>query len=89
MAAGKDQKIALTFVVNGTPVELEANDNQPLQSLLGRALAGAGVAGDADPDKWLLKDEQGNELDRSRKIGDFHFAAGALIFVSLPAGIAG
>ncbi len=86
--ASKDT-IDLQIVVNGNPVAVNANLNEPLIALLVPTLKKAGVAGDPEPDRWVFKDENGNVLDKHKKIGDFGFAAGATIFLSLEAGIAG
>lgn len=82
-------KIQLQFVVNGVPVLLDVNVNEPLHATLLPALHKAGIAGNPEPDRWVFKDEKGNVLDKSKKIGEFGFPAGATIFLSLEAGIAG
>lgn len=79
----------LNIVVNGNPVELDANIHEPLGALLVPALKKAGVAGNPEPERWVFKDQSGNILDKAKKIGDFGFANGATIFLSLEAGIAG
>lgn len=84
-----NNKIQLQFVVNGNPIIVEANINEPLGALLVPTLKAAGVAGDPEPDRWLFKDQNGNVLDKSKKVKDFGFAPGATIFLSLEAGIAG
>lgn len=50
-----DHKKALTIVVNGQPVEIEANENAPLRSLVGRALELSGNVGQP-PENWELRD---------------------------------
>jgi hypothetical protein len=81
-------KIALVAVVNGQPVNVEGNVNAPLQTIIPEALEKSGNKGQP-PENWLVKDEQGNELDRLKKIGDFNFAPGTKIFLSLRAGVTG
>ena len=83
-----DNKVQLVFVVNGNPVPREMNVNQPLHAVLGALLVAAGVAGDADKDKWEFKFND-QPLDSSKKIGDLGLPAGAQIFVSLKAGVVG
>lgn len=83
-----DHKLNLVFIVNGTPVNLEVNVNQPLHSILGQVLSKAGVPGDAQPEKWEFN-YNGNVLDANKKIGEFGFPAGAQIFLNLKAGVAG
>jgi len=53
-----------------------------------RALHEGGVVGQP-PENWEMRDEAGNALDLSRKIGSFSFAAGVSLFLSLTAGAAG
>ncbi len=81
-------KETLTVVVNGQPVEVEANENAPLRSVIGRALELSGNVGQP-PENWELKDAAGNLLDPDRKIGDYHFPEGVKLFLSLKAGVAG
>jgi Protein of Unknown function (DUF2604) len=80
--------IDLVIVVNGQPIPLSANPNQPLQSLIGRALAESGNAGQP-PQNWELRDESGNLLDVSAKIATFGFAPGTRLFLNLKAGVGG
>jgi len=84
-----EKKIQLQFVVNGNPVTVEANIQEPLKALLVSTLKKAGVAGEPEPDRWIFKDQSGNVLDKNKDVGDFGFAAEATIFLSLEAGIAG
>ena len=78
----------LTVIVNGRAVEVEVNDNAPLHTLITKALAESHNTGQP-PENWELRDQDGNVLDRDRKIGDFHFAAGALLSLTLKSGIGG
>lgn len=93
MAASKsnknDKKIVLQVSVNGTPVNINAETDEPLASMITPALEKAKVSTDPDPEKWLFKDEAGNELDKSQTVGSFNFAKHTVIFLSLRAGIAG
>ena len=84
-----ENKVALVFVVEGTKVPLEVNVNRPLQSVLGEVLEKAGVVGDKDPSKWFFKFNDQTINDPARKILEFGFVAGALIFVNLKAGQVG
>jgi hypothetical protein len=84
-----DKKINLQISVNGTPVHINADTGEPLVSLIKPSLEKAKVSADPDPEKWLFKDEAGNELDKSQTVGSFNFAKHAVIFLSLKAGIAG
>lgn len=80
--------IELTIIVNGQPLQMSANPNQPLHSLIGRALAETGNTGQP-PDNWELRDETGTLLDLSAKIASFGFAPGTKLFLSLKAGVGG
>lgn len=88
MATNKNQ-IVLQIVVNGNPIEMNANVHEPLGALLVPALRHAGVAGEPDASRWVFKDQNGNVLDKEKKVGEFGFANEAVIFLSLEAGIAG
>lgn len=83
-----NRKLELVFVVNGTPVPQEVNVNQPLHAVLGALLVAAGVAGDADKDRWEFKFND-QPLDSNKKIGELGLPAGARIFVNLKAGVVG
>lgn len=81
-------KTTLTIVVNGTETDIERNDNAPLGSVIGKALAQTGNTGQP-PDRWELKDKDGNLLDPNKKIGEFGFPAVVVLFLTLQAGVAG
>ena len=89
MAEHGDKKITLTLVVNGTPVNVQANTNAPLSSVFEKALHEAGVAGEQDPDKWDFKDEAGNVFDRHKKLSDLGLHDGSTVYLSLRAGATG
>jgi Protein of Unknown function (DUF2604) len=80
--------IELVIVVNGQPTPVSANPNQPLNSLIGRALEQSGNAGQP-PENWEFRDQTGNLLDVSRKIGSFGFTPGTKLFLNLKAGVGG
>jgi len=84
----KKKKETLTIVVNGQPVEVEANENAPLGSVIGRALEKSGNVGQP-PENWELKDAAGVVLDLGKKIGDYDFPEDVKLFLSLKAGHAG
>ena len=81
-------KETLTVVVNGTPTEVEVNENAPLGTIVPKALHQTGNQGQP-PENWELKDAVGNLLDLRMKIGAFNFPAGVALFLSLKAGIGG
>ena len=81
-------KETLTIVVNGAPVEVDANENAPLRTVVPRALEKAKAVGQS-PENWVLRDASGNELDLGRKIESFGFTAATTLFLSLRAGVGG
>ena len=85
---GSPNKIALRFVVNGTPYPVDANLNAPLRTVMNKALADSNNNGQA-PENWQLKLEDGTSLDPDKKVGTYGFAAGATLFLSLRAGAGG
>lgn len=84
----KKKKETLTIVVNGQPVEVEANENAPLKSVIGKALELSGNVGQP-PENWELKDASGALLDLDKKIGEYNFPNDVKLFLSLKAGVAG
>jgi hypothetical protein len=83
-----DHKQELTVVTNGQPVAIEANENAPLRSIIGRALELSGNVGQP-PESWELRDAEGALLDLDKKIKEFHFPEGVKLFLNLKAGIGG
>jgi hypothetical protein len=84
-----DQKTTLTIVVNGTPTEVEVNDNSPLKVVVSKALEQTHNVGQP-PENWELKDAQGNVFtDLEKKVGDYHFPPKTTLFLSLKAGVGG
>ena len=84
----RDNKPTLSIIVNGQPIDVEANDNAPLHSVIGRALEATGNTGQP-PENWELRDAQGNLLDLAKKIGEFGFNADTRLFLNLKAGVGG
>ena len=81
-------EIDLTVVVNGQPVQVKANIQAPLRTLIEHALQQSGNSGQPI-DNWELRDASGQILDPARKIGDFNFGAGTQLFLNLMAGVGG
>jgi len=82
------KKIALTIVVNGVSVSVEANVNAPLHTVIPKALEESGNVGQP-PENWELKDEGGAVLDVTKKLEELGLTAGTTLFLSLKAGAAG
>lgn len=83
----KEQKIHLTIVVSGNPINIELNLNKSLKSLMEKAFKEANVIGDED--NWYFSDEAGNELNSDTKISDLGLMHGQLILLNQRAGVAG
>ncbi|MEE8106174.1 MAG: DUF2604 domain-containing protein [Planctomycetota bacterium] len=83
-----DNKTLFNLVVNGTSTSVEQNNNAPLKSIIGKALEQTGNTGQPQ-ENWEVRDEAGNVLDLERKIGEFGFADGVKLFISLKTGVAG
>jgi hypothetical protein len=88
---GKPKKddVKLTVVVNGTSVNIKADPDDLIGTIVEPALKKAGVADSPDVSRWILKDKDGNVLDKASTIESFGFTDKALIFLSLDAGVAG
>lgn len=81
-------EVELTFVVNGQPVTVKANQHAPIRTAAHRALEESGNSGQPI-ENWELRDAGGQILDLSRKIEDFHFPPGTMLFLNLKAGVGG
>lgn len=82
-----NQKLNLTFVVNGNSIPETVNGNQPLHSVLGKLLAAAGVP-DPDPARWEFKYND-QLLDPGKKFEELGLDGVTPIFVNLKAGAVG
>lgn len=80
--------IELKIVVNGQPVDVEANLQAPLRTAIQEALRKSGNTGQP-VENWELRDAGGQILDPTRKIGEFNFPAGTTLFLNLKAGVGG
>lgn len=78
----------LIIIVNGTPTNVLADENEPISSTIPTALQQTGNTGQQQ-ENWELKDIEGNLLDLNKKVGDFHFRPLTKLFLSLKAGIGG
>ncbi len=81
-------QIELTVVVNGQPVQLKANVEAPVLTLIEHALRESGNSGQPVAN-WELRDSSGQILDPARKVESYHLQAGATLFLNLKAGIGG
>ncbi|HYG29402.1 MAG TPA: DUF2604 domain-containing protein, partial [Allosphingosinicella sp.] len=87
--SGNPNTITLGVSVNGEQaVQVTANINAPLKTLIPDALHASGNVGRPAED-WQLKDKAGTVLDLEQKIGEFHFVLPVTLFLTLGAGAAG
>jgi hypothetical protein len=83
-----DKKLEITVVVNGQPAMVEAEESQPLESIIPKALEETGNSGQP-PSNWELRDAAGEILDVQKKILTFQFTSGVRLFLNLKAGVGG
>ena len=83
-----DKKVDLKVVVNGTQVDVEANVNAPLHSIIGKALELSENVGQP-PENWEFRNAKREVLDRNAKIETFAFADGTVIYLDLKVGVGG
>lgn len=81
-------KVVVSVIVNGQPLDVEVNLNAPLQVVAQHALNQSGNSGQP-LDNWEMRDADGQVLDLSRKAGDFGLANGTKLFLNLKAGVGG
>lgn len=81
-------KESLTIVVNGKAVEVDVNENAPLQTAIPKALHESQNQGQP-PENWELRDADGNLLDLHKKIGAYGFTDQTKLFLNLKAGVGG
>lgn len=81
-------KIPLVVVVNTEDVTVEANVNAPLQTVAQHALNGS-ESKDRELSDFDFKEASGKLLDLAKKVGDYAFAPGMKLFLSLKVGIQG
>ena len=81
-------KIAITVVVSGKPVTVQANGEAKLGSIIPLALKESGNVGQP-VENWELRDGNGQLLDLDREISDYGFKDGTTLFLNLKAGVGG
>jgi hypothetical protein len=83
-----DHTVSLTVVVNGVQTTIDANVNAPLRVVAEHALSRTQNTGRPLSD-WEFKDADGRPLDLSRKVSDYHFAGGAVLYLTPTVGVNG
>lgn len=82
-----EKKVCLKFIVNGSPFEINENENVLLKKAVEDALHKSGNDSRPLPD-WKVRFNN-QVLDINKKIKDFHFPECAELFLSLIAGKGG
>lgn len=83
-----DKKIELTVIVSGKSVQVEANENSPLKSIIGKALEETGNTGQKK-ENWEFKNETGEILDADKKISELGLSDGVKLYLNPKAGVGG
>ena len=82
------ERIEITIVVNGQPVQEKAGVDEQVDEVVARALKESGNSGQP-VDSWELRDESGHVIDLGRKFRDLDIKEGAKLFLNLKAGVGG
>lgn len=80
--------VTLTVVVNGVETTVDANVNAPLRVAAEHALTQTHNTGRPLSD-WEFKNANGVSLDITRKVGDFGFVDGVVLYLTLAVGVNG
>ncbi|WP_286839996.1 MULTISPECIES: DUF2604 domain-containing protein [unclassified Acidiphilium] len=83
-----DRKIDLVVLVSGVEVKIKAQHDELLRRVAERALKKSENVGQP-LENWDLRNEAGEILDLDRTVGSYHLKDGALLSLTLKAGIAG
>ena len=84
----KDEHFAITIVVNGQPVDVEAGLDKEIEDAVKYALKKTGNTGQP-PERWELRDDSGHPIDTSKTFGALGIKPGAKLFLNLKAGVGG
>ena len=83
-----DKHFEITIVVNGQPVEVKVGLDEEIGEAVEDALKDSGNSGQS-AERWELRDESGQPIDISKKIGALGIKAGTKLFLNLKAGVGG
>lgn len=83
-----NNKISITFIVNGVDIPIEANIHQPLKVARDKALKDSNNTG-RPVDEWEVHNDKGEALDSSQKIADLGLKDGDRLFLTLKVGAGG
>jgi len=82
-----DHKETFPLVVNGENTTVEINVNEPLRNLVKAGLKETDNEKGHALEDWEVRAVTGGPvLDQSKKIEDYHFAAGTKLYVDLKVG---
>jgi len=85
MSTEKRNMDTLTVVVGGHPVEVKANENQEISTIISAALREADQKGRAAED-WDLRADQSHDaqpLDPKKKLRDYGLTLSSVLFLGL------
>lgn len=82
------ERVDLAIIVNGRPTVVQANENAPLHSAIGKALEQTGNEGQP-AENWEFKNAGGEILPLDRKIKDFGFSPNVTLYLDLKRGVGG
>jgi len=82
-----EKNVSVSIVVNGTPVEVDGNEQAAVASLIEKALHASGNVGQP-ASNWRLTDSNGEPVDNNMKIGAA-IAGNIKLYLTLNAGVAG
>jgi hypothetical protein len=85
---GDDKKVDLIVLISGVEVPIKAKPDDLLRDVVEKALKTSENVGQPI-ENWDLRDESGNVLDLDRTVGSYDLADGALLSLTLKAGVAG
>jgi Protein of Unknown function (DUF2604) len=83
-----NDKIDLIILVGGDEIDIKAKPDDTLRDLAEKALKKSENVGQP-LENWDMRSEAGELLDLDRQVGSYNFANGALLSLTLKAGIAG
>jgi hypothetical protein len=83
-----ENKIKITFVINGQPTTVHANVHAPLRSAVAKALEESGNTG-REPSEWELRDSNGTLIEQGQSPLDLGYNEEVTLFLSLRVGAGG
>ena len=82
-----ENKITITFVINGKEYLVEVNNNSKVKQGVTKALKDAGIGG--SPSEWKVKKEDGTDIDLDKSWEDQGITQRTKLFLTKGAGRGG